>query len=209
MRIRRVIVPGAHPDGPHLVGREDLAAVRGEIEPGERVPIDHEGPLLLAGPVAATAVPARWRAEGDDLAGARGARQLGHRSERMPEGHDAGLVQDVVDPGPARLRQADATLAAVPRDRDQRRDMPDPPEQLGVRVGALPRHGHGNQARVAGSGLDGVAVPSAIARCELQGARRLHRAPPHVDRFVEDARDDGHRMDTQVPSDRRMIEPRR
>ena len=59
----------------------------------ERVLEDDERALLLAGQVAAAAVPARRRPDRDDLAGAGGAGQLGHRHERVAERRDPGRVE--------------------------------------------------------------------------------------------------------------------
>ena len=44
----------------------------------------------------------------------------------MAERRDAGGVEAVVDPDVPGAGRADRPLAAVPRDRDQRRDVADP-----------------------------------------------------------------------------------
>jgi hypothetical protein len=61
---------------------------------------------------------------------------------------------------------------------------------------------------VTGRRLDGIAVPPAVRGGELERAGRLHRAPPHVDGLVEDPRDDRHRVEPEVPADRRVVEAR-
>src|SRR5258708_20610148 len=100
----------------------------------------------------------------------------------MAQCRDAALVEAVVDPGPTAGRQPDTTLPAVPGDRDQWRDMADPPEELGVGVRALPRQGERDQARVARRRFDDIRVPCGVRQAELQGPPRLPPPPPHVDR---------------------------
>ena len=75
-------------------------------------------------------------------------------------------------------------------------------------VGALPRQGEGDQPRMAGRRFDHVAVAAGRGRAELERAGGLHRAAPHVDRVVEHAGDDRHRMEPQVAADRGVVEAR-
>ena len=63
--------------------------------------------------------------DGDDLAGAGGPGQRGHRHERVAQRRDPGRVERVVDPDAAARRQPDPALAAVAGHGDQRRDVAD------------------------------------------------------------------------------------
>jgi len=68
-------------------------------------------------------------------------------------------------------------------------------------VDALPGERKGKQTWMAGRGFDDIPVPARLTVGELQRAGGLHRAVPHVDRHRHPPRDDGHRMDPEVPPD--------
>src|SRR4051794_38432766 len=112
----------ADPDRAHLVGREDAATIRPEVEAPEGVLEDPERPLVPGG-IGIDAVPQGRCSGREDASCARGPRQTGHRHERMAERRDPGRVQLVVDSDVAALQGTDATLAAVSRDGDERRHV--------------------------------------------------------------------------------------
>jgi len=155
------------------------------------------------------AVPPRRRGHGHHRSGARGSQHPGHRDEGVAHRGDPGRVEPIVDPDATGLRRPDAALAAIPRDGDERRHVTDPPEQLGVGVGALPGQRQRDQPGVTGRRLDRVAVATGRTRTELERPGGLHRPEPHVDRVVEEAGDDGHGVKPEMPTDRGMLQTRR
>ena len=115
---------GAHPGRAHLVGREHGPRGSGAKSNAASAASNRAKPAASSpAPADARAVPGRRRPDGDDLGRPGGARQPGHRHQRVPQRRDAGRVEPVVDPDAAGPGQGRASLAAVPGDRDERRQM--------------------------------------------------------------------------------------
>ena len=118
----------------------------------------------------------------------------------------AACVEPVVDPDAAGPRERGASLAPVASDGDERPDPPRPEHDVGMSIGAFPRQGERQEARMSGRRLDDVAVVVGAGFRELDRMGGLHRAAPHVDRLREEAGDDRDRVESQVAADRRVFE---
>ena len=117
-------------------------------------------------------------------------------------------VEPVVEPDPARLGQGGPSLAAVARDRDERRQMRRirPSAGRGPSV-ALPRQRQRHQAGMPRRRLDDVAVAARLRVGELERAGGLHRARATSRPTRRTPGDDRDRVDPQVSADRRVVDP--
>src|SRR6266480_7441543 len=103
----------------------------------------------------------------------------------MAQGRDTGRVEAVVDPDSSRTRDARSPGPAVSSYGNEWSDPSGASHCVRVGIEPFPGQGQRQKARVSWRRFDREGVAAGPRFAELEGADRLQRAAPHVDRLVE------------------------